>query len=222
LDESAPIYLDLLGSPIRDKLTPDLLQWLSEYWFAAKKPDAAAQAARALVEKTRDAAWLQIGWCLAGRAYGAKGDAKAARDAYTRATQADAKTPSLAEAALRLGELALADGDHKLASSHFSKAAEAAGGDALLGIRGRAYVGLGRAAKAARDYAEAARYFMSVAVLFDDPEIVPECLSEAAAAFRGAGQADAARQAADELLKRYPQSDLARQASTNAAPATGP
>ena len=105
-------------------------------------------------------------------------------------------------------------------------AASLAADDSLAAIRAQAYAGLGRAAKAAGDSAAAARYFMSVAVLYDDTNLVPECLGEAALAFGQAGRTDEARRTAEELQKRYPQSawagKVAAALATNSAAATPP
>ena len=47
---------------------------------------------------------------------------------------------------------------------------------------------------------------MSVAVLFDDPSLVPECLREAADAFGQLGRREDHDKALRELLERYPES----------------
>jgi TolA-binding protein len=51
---------------------------------------------------------------------------------------------------------------------------------------------------------------MSVAVLFDDPEVVPECLFEAAQAFRRLNRNAESEKAMDELRSRYPESRWAK------------
>jgi TolA-binding protein len=79
-----------------------------------------------------------------------------------------------------------------------------------LPVRARAYAGIARALKAQGDLPGAAKHFLSVAVLFDDAVLAPECLYEAAEAFRLSGRKADAAKVTDELLERYPQSDWAK------------
>ena len=61
--------------------------------------------------------------------------------------------------------------------------------------------------------AEAARYFMRVAILYDDAQIVPECLYQAGLAFGKSENPEEQRKAFQELLKRYPDSSQAKRAT---------
>jgi TolA-binding protein len=54
------------------------------------------------------------------------------------------------------------------------------------------------------DYEEAGKNFMSVALLYDDPEITPQALSKAAKAYEKAGKATEAEQARTQLRQKYP------------------
>ena len=58
---------------------------------------------------------------------------------------------------------------------------------------------------AARDYAEAARMFATLAVLFDDPKITPQAMTRAADAFTAAGDSASASQWRAKLQAKYPQ-----------------
>jgi TolA-binding protein len=62
----------------------------------------------------------------------------------------------------------------------------------------------GRVALARGKYEDAGKLFMSVSVLYDDPEITPAALTQAAAAFEKAGQPAEAAKASEELKSRYP------------------
>ena len=205
-EEAAGYFLSLLESPLKDRFSPPLLEWLAGYEYGRGRIEDALSAARALVDAGESPSWQQIGWCLIGRGLLEQGDRAGAREALRKSVATGASTPSAAEAALRLGELLLADGEHEEAAVHLRQAAAQASDDALLGVRARAYAALGRAALARRDPAAAARFFMSVAVLFDDAELVPECLYLACEAFTESGDAGAAAKAAAELRTRYPDS----------------
>ena len=54
------------------------------------------------------------------------------------------------------------------------------------------------------DYNGAARAFMTISVLYDDPEVTPQALDRAAAAYRKAGNATEAEKALAERAQRYP------------------
>jgi TolA-binding protein len=64
---------------------------------------------------------------------------------------------------------------------------------------------LAETAFAAKSFAEAARMFATLAVLFDDPKITPEAMSRAADAFDRAGNPQAAAEQRQKLLAKYPQ-----------------
>ncbi len=68
----------------------------------------------------------------------------------------------------------------------------------------RARMANGRALLAQKRYNDAARAFMSVALLYDDPEITPQALQLAADAYAQAGNKVDAGRARDELRRRYP------------------
>ena len=209
-DESARLFQPLLESSLKDEFSPEMLEWLAQQAIERKKYDEAIKSAEALVKRSKDPGWRQIGWCLMGRAQFRKGDAGAAEKAYKEALGCKKGTMLAAESALRLGEIALGAKRYKNSNDYFRRASEMAIGEEMLGIRARAYAGLGHTARSQKNPEAAARYFMSVAVLYDDPQLVPECLYEAGAAFSAAGSADSAKKAFDELVERYPKSDWAK------------
>ncbi len=55
-----------------------------------------------------------------------------------------------------------------------------------------------------KDYEEAARAFMTISVLYDDPELTPKALARAAAAYRKAGNPAEAEKAMADRAQRYP------------------
>lgn len=209
-DESARILQALLATPIRDQIPPALLEWLGDYQVGRREFDKADAVAQRLMEKADTDTWRQIAWGLKGKALMGQGKSEEARQAFERVVGMSTRSPAMAEAWLKLGELRLAAGDAAKARGAFEEAATLAASETLLAIRVQAYAGIGRALKAQGDQAGAARHFLSVAVLFDDPALVPECLYEAAAAFQASGRPDDATKAKKELLERYPDSEWAR------------
>jgi TolA-binding protein len=154
--------------------------------------------------------WKQTAWCLKGKILMGQGKTDEARQAFERVTGVNFKSQALAESWLKLGELNLVGNDADKAKRAFEESATLAGTDLLLPIRVQAYAGIGKTLKAKGDHEGAARHFLSVAVLFDDPDLVPECLYLAAVEFTAAGRVDDATKAKKELLERYPDSDWAK------------
>ena len=202
--EASKLLLPLAASPLRERFTPALLEWLAEARLREKDPAGALEVTRMLVTNQESENALQAGWQIAGEAHLAQGAKGEARAAFQKAVDAEARTPRGARAALRLGELALGDGDAAGALKYYELAAEQSRSDELLAVRAEAYAGLGRASQAAGHPADAARYFMSVAILYDDDTLVPACLRGAVEAFRAAGMTNEAAQAAEELVRRTP------------------
>jgi tetratricopeptide (TPR) repeat protein len=202
--EAADGFEALLDTPARTRLPGALVEWLSEYRYAQGRFMAAAAAAERLAEHA-EPAWRQAGWCLLGRARLAMENRPAAQAAFEQVLAVGEEGAYAAEAALQLGNLAAEAGDAVGAEQAYARALSLAGdGNAEVPIRARATAGLGRAAEMAGRPAEAARYFMTVAVLYDDADLVPECLDRAARLYTELGETDLAAQAARERQTRYP------------------
>ncbi len=207
---AAESFGQLLGSEAEQRLEPALLEWLASYHFGQDNHAAAIQAATVLTDRHPEPAWQQAGWALQARGHLRAGEPAAAEAALRKALEAGAHTRYGAEAALQLADLLL--GDDRIADAErlYQEASRRAAGEDLLGIRVRALFGLGRSAAADDRAADAARYFMTVAILFDDPGIVPESLYRAAEMYAQADLSGDAESARRELLERYPDSPFAR------------
>jgi TolA-binding protein len=212
--EAANLMQPLVGGRGATSLTLDHLRWLAEFRFERQDFQDSLSAAQALAQSAPPGGMRQIGWTLVGRAQIALDQSAKARAAFARALQEKAQTAFLTEAAWRLGELALTARQYKEAARHFTLAAESAEETDLgRSLRARSYAGLGRTAQAENRLEDAARFFMSVAILYDDPELTPECLHQAALLFEKLEQPERARQAARELAERFPESPQAKSRS---------
>ena len=210
LDESAGLLQSLVASPIKDKIPSELVRWLAEYMFDRKKYPESVASAQLLLFRSSGPEWQQTGWGLIGRTHFAEGDMKGAEDAFRKALAVKASTPFAAEAAIRLGDITYGGKNLDESAKSYEQAARLAVDESMLGVRARAYAGLGRVAKSKNDMDGAARYFMSVAILYDDPQLVSECLYEAAGAFSKLGKKEESSKAVKELLERYPDSIWAK------------
>jgi len=204
--EAADLFQTLLNSPQSIKFSPALLEWLATYYDNKKLYQKSVQAASLLVKTAEEPAWQQSGLVLRGRAQDKLKRKTEALASYKKALEIQVNTRYASEAALKLGKISLASKDSVGAVSYFKLATAKATPENELSVRARAFFGLGRAADLGGNKADAARYYMSVAILYDDPELVPESLYRAAAAYKALGRKDDCNKTAHELTKRYPAS----------------
>lgn len=188
---------------------PALVEWFIRQRFDQGAYGAVEAAAKTLAGSGASPAWCQIGWFWAGQAAAEMGREGEALAAWGAAVGIPARTREGVEARLLMAKRALGRGDVGEARERYGEAAEAARED-MQDLRARAYFGLGEAAGAGGEWEDAARHYMSVAVLFDDPELTPRALAAAAAAYRELGEEGLRDAAIRELGERYPGSSYAR------------
>ncbi|HOU21930.1 MAG TPA: tetratricopeptide repeat protein [Kiritimatiellia bacterium] len=213
LDEAADQIEPLLDEPARVAENPALIEWVARRRFDQGEYKRSAETARALAVHAQEASWRQIGWHWAGAALGRLGEESAAMECHEKAVAEQADTREGAESQLLLAGLELKAGRHDRAAERFAAAAEAATREEALDLRARAYFGLGETAEAAGQLDRAARHFMSVAVLFDDPEWTPHSLYRAGRLFGELGRPEQQAGIWQELRARYPDSRFVRQIS---------
>ncbi len=216
MDEAADQIAPLLDNPRLVAENPALVEWAVRRRFDQGQYDRALEAAVALAKNAAEPSWRQIGWYWAGSSQAQLGHDKEALAGYEKAVAEDAQTREGAESQLLLASLELKEGRYDKAEERFAEAARSAAGDDALALRARAYFGLGETAEAAGQIERAARHFMSVAVLFDDPEWTPHALYRAGRLFGQAGKTAEQKSAWKELRERYPDSSFARQVEEDA------
>lgn len=202
----------LLPDAVALRMPPELLEWLARYQLEAGALTQAVAAARALADLAPEGAGRAVGRYVQGRACEALGRQDDAAAAYRAALAGAAPGRETADAALHLADLSFKTDGVAAARAFYEKAAELASGTEAADLQARSYAGLGDLEKQQGNWDEAARYFMSVAVLFDDAELTPRSLYEAAAAFGQAGRAGERDKVWAELQERYPDSPWARRA----------
>ncbi len=205
LDDAARVLNGLLTTPIRKELTPEILEWLVHRSLEGGDIGSATRAAETLRDMA-DETWQAIGWYWFGRTREIAGKPDEAIAAYARAVASVPAPPrEQAEALYRWAELLAEGGDLSGARARFTELSErATGHETLLDLRARALFGLGRVAEREGRWEEAARYFLGVGILFDDPVLTPESLRRAAEAYRRLGAEERAEQILRERTERYP------------------
>ena len=203
--EAAKFFGDLLSSSSAVKLGGERLAWLAEFQLRMKRPDEALKAAEILVASAKDDGWRQAAHALAGMAHEALGHGEAAAGQWRAALALPSKTRYAAKAALRLGEYLSKAGKYDEAAGFLERAAAVAVTPEMVSLRARAYSALGKNAQAKGDADSALRFFMSVGLLFDDAQIVPEALAKAIGILEGSGKREEAQAMRTELKRRYPE-----------------
>ena len=216
MDEAVDQIEPLLDQPELVADNPALVEWAVRRRFDQGHYERTARAAEALAQNAREPSWRQIGWHWAGASQAQLGNEKEAAACYEKAVAEKAQTREGAESQLLLAGLDLQAKRAAQAAERYAAAAEAASGDDALDLRARAYFGLGESAEAAGQAEKAARHFLSVAVLFDDPEWTPHSLFRAGQLFDQLGQPAERDSAWRELRQRYPDSSFAKQVEAHA------
>ncbi len=191
---------EYMKAGIQPAIPAQVLNYLGSYLFETRKYDRAEPylaAAADSPQNTSADAWLLVARCrLFLKDWPG---AKAAAEKYL------ATKPVLA-AAQAQGYLAV--GEAFVGQGNFVEAQKSADQALNLQAEGRlnaeARLLMGQIALAKGDALEAAKAFMSVAVLYDDPDLTPRALSLAVEAYRKAGKTAEAKKAEDELRTRFP------------------
>lgn len=153
---------------------------------------------------------------LGESAFGLK-DYAGAMQHYSEAARLKPNGPYAAQAYLGMGLTAEATHAAASAEKYFGEALRF---DQEVKVGARARLEMANIRFAAKDYKEAAKAYMLVAILYDDPRETPEALYRAAECFLRVNQIDDAQKAFAELASRYPKSVWARKASRIKPPET--
>lgn len=204
LDEAADVLATLLDRPaIASRIQPKQVAWAIEHQYHRGKLDEARQAARFLAKSSDEPDWRQTAWGWTGRIEAARGDPAAAEAAYRAAADLPAATRYAAEAFLRVGEYRLAAKDYGAAEKRFERAIELAQPRDLAEVRVHATVGLARAWLALGRKEDAARQFLGVCMVYQDPVLIPQVITEAVPLLRELGRDDEAEALLQDLREVY-------------------
>ena len=184
-----------------EHLAPEIHDWLADESAKAGDHAAAERHYRKLIGHSAAAGWRQSArWGLAQN-LAAQSKWKEAIETW-ESYQKDYSGP--ADSMLAKLELIRA----YAAAKQYARSQEVAEEVMSLQREGRnnaqARFRLGEALSDQKKFAEAGKYFLSVAILYDDPELTPRALSRAAQAFESAGETHQALKLRRELKEKYP------------------
>lgn len=203
-NEAAARFQPLLENAAREKFSADKLAWLSEFQYSRKDFSSAKTAASELLSRNISPAWNQTAATLAGRACTGLCETNAAIAAFQQAADTPVNTKYASEAMLNLGVLLSAEGRHADAVKYLEQAATRAASPELAPVRARAYSALASTAASSGNADLAVKYYMAVALLFEDREIVPGALRKASEILKSLGRDEEADAALEELKQRFP------------------
>ncbi|HTL71251.1 MAG TPA: tetratricopeptide repeat protein [Candidatus Eisenbacteria bacterium] len=214
--KTSALYQDILINRPDVKLDPEVVFWLVRHFIEDENYDAIQKVLPLLPARFPDRDFgHEINFFLGESFMGQKDYAKALSH-YSEAVTLRPDGAYAAHAHLGMGLASATMGDRDAAEKQFSEALRFEG-ELKVGTRARFEMASLRLA--AGNYEEAAKAFMLVAILYDDPKYSPLSLYKAAECFRKIGQPDNAEKAFAELRTRYPKSLWAKKVSARKEPA---
>jgi TolA-binding protein len=217
--EAADLVQSMLGTDAQKLLSPEYLNWLALYRFEEQDGPSTVEAAEAMLKVASTPEQQQVAALLAGQGLEMEEKSEAALVMYRKAAELSARPRSSGEAALRWGDVALLLEQPDQAREAYERAAAVAENDSLMDVRAKAYLGLGKVAQQQEAWEDAARYLLSVGILYEDETIVPEALYRAATVLDADGLTDDAQKTRAELLEKYPDSEWAERTTAGTRPA---
>jgi TolA-binding protein len=200
--EQALIHAQALTDAGQAKLVPvEIHAWLGEKLLDGAKPEPALRYLKLALESSSDAAIRSRCSNDAAQASARLGQWERAAAYYRDVIEYEGASERGKSAAIGLAESLVRVGEFKDAKETLEKLldrhAEGPENARVRMLLGDLYVGT-------KEYREAARYYMSVAALYDDRKVTPEALDRASAAFEACGRTGDAAQARRELDQRFP------------------
>jgi TolA-binding protein len=200
---SADYEKDAAATPAtaKNKLPAALYFWLGQQSQNVAKFDAAITAFSVVVNHPQAGEFGTPAWWLLAESQRAAGQFKAAVASYQTYRQKNPPAANSTEVLLALAQADLGAADYDAAQSLVEQAMlqEPEGKDNATARRilGDTYFARG-------NYVEAAKAFVALALLYNDPTLTPLAMKRASEAYAKAGQADQAQEWRNTLKKKYP------------------
>ncbi|MCX6911132.1 MAG: tetratricopeptide repeat protein [Verrucomicrobia bacterium] len=195
-------HAQALADAGQTKLVPaEICAWLGQKLLDGAKPEAALRYLKLALDSSSDAAVRSRCSNDAAQASARLGQWERASAYYRDVIEYEGASERGKSAAIGLAESLVRVGEFKDAKDTLEKLLdrhqEGAENARIRMLLGDLYSGM-------KNFREAARYYMSVAALYDDRKVTPEALDRAAVAFDACGRTGDATQARRELDQRFP------------------
>lgn len=204
LEAAEAEYAELLREPGAPGLSDARLVWMLQRARAQPNHDRMLAIAERMTEELRAASTREAGYYALAEIEYARGNTPAAIRAWRTGLNMGGARRRTAEAAYALARALLETGETEEAEDLFQQAMRWAARMEDSVLQARSMMGMGDLFARREAWEEAARMYMGLAVLFEDPELSPRALQRAAEAFQQAGRPGEARKALDELQTRFP------------------
>ena len=215
-DEAAQRLARLIADFPGVALDPDAALWLGQYAFDNERYSLAASAFEHILSSSAAVANRGAIQFKLAESLELDGQVDAALAAFARVEAIEPNSAWSLDAGYRQGLLLETKGDAEAARAKFEAAARVLEGSAPA----RARLRLAAMDLEAENFAESARGYMMVAVLYEDPALTPEALMGAAKAYAANGEPAKARACYEELLRDFPDSSFANEARERMAELT--
>jgi len=206
LSAAAERFVGLLDSAdLADLFQPETLMWLGNYLYAREDYATARVAYERYAEMQVSETKELFGRVRAADCAFNSGDTSSAETIYRSVIDAAPDGPYSVIAELGLGRLLLAAGNIGKATEKLNHVVEVGNSSAVAEARSL----LGDAYAQIEDYDEALRSYMMVAMVYDHPDLSPECYIKAADILQKQRKPDQAQKLYQDLIAAYPDSDAA-------------
>lgn len=202
--EALDAFLPLFDHPRKKELSDSLILWLLSVAEEKEKHDAIVKIASEMIQEYRKPVIQELGYYGLAKEFGKQEQTNEAIEAWKSGLAFDSESLDSVQGGLQLASLYLETKEFENAYIEFMRATRLASALEEGALQAQGMMGSGRVRYLQSKWEEAARHFMSVAILYDDPKLTPRALQQAADSFRKAGQPAKARAAAEELDARYP------------------
>lgn len=207
LDKAADLYLELLTERPDVEFSEEQMFWLVQYLLDNSRYEPMQKALGAVPERFKGSDLShETSFFLGESSVGLKRYPEAVAH-YRKAIELKPAGRFAPHAHLGVGLASAAQGEAVAAEAAFS---EALGFDQEIRIAMRARYEIAQLRYRGGDMLEAAKAYMMVAILYDDPAYTPMALYRAGECFARADKADESRKAFAEVTHRYPESEWAR------------
>ena len=179
----------------------EILEWVGLEFYNAKNYTAAAKYLKALSKAANVTSVKPDFWFYLGDAQMKLNQPAEADASLQRFLESSSDPAAKAKALLALGEAKIGahkpDDAQKIAEEIMKVQPEGR-------VNAQARLLAGDVQMEKQHFEDAGKAFMSVALLYDDPEITPQALAKAAKAYEKAGKPNEAEQARTQLRQKYP------------------
>ncbi len=205
MEKAAEAFVGLLSGGSSVPLRPDTLLWLANHLYDHADFKRARTAYEQYAQVTASETDKQFATVRAAECALNSGDIAGADTIYRKVIDGSSDGPYRVVAELGLGRTLLAADETDEAVEHLTRVIEVGDPAAVAEARallGDAYLKLGRDDEALRAY-------MMVAMVYDHPELSPQCYIKAADILKQQGDSSHERKLYEDLISAYPDSDAA-------------